>query len=88
MKLATIENRILKLETRVSTVDEAALMDCAMRRTYSRTHGETAPAHVMDREADSLARMESLPAGTGPLLTAAWEILRNPGPLYTETPCE
>jgi hypothetical protein len=36
----------------------------------------------LDLELDRLKAQESLPAGTSNLIAVAWEILRNPGPVY------
>jgi len=88
MRLGDLEKRILTLETRVHVVDEAGLVAAAMRREHHLSHGLPCPAHVLDLELDRLKTQESLPAGTSNLIAVAWEILRNPGPQYTEVPCE
>jgi hypothetical protein len=82
MRLTVLESRITKLETYSRPIDEALLMDGAMRREHFISHGLTPPEHVMDSELNRLAVMESLPAGTSPLIVTAWEILRDPGPVY------
>jgi len=89
MRLGDLEKRILTLETRVHVVDEAGLVGAAMRREHYLSHGLPCPAHVLDLELDRLKAQESLPAGTSNLIAVAWEILRSPGPQYTEAqPCE
>lgn len=82
MKLTDIQNRILKLESRIPTVDECALVTGAMMREHYLSHGQTCPPHVLDSSLDTLAMQESLPVGTSSLITVAWEILRNPGSVY------
>jgi hypothetical protein len=84
MRLSYIQKRIVTLETRIRPVDEVMLAGAAMTREHYRSHGLPCPPHVLDRDLDALAIQESLPAGTPNLIQVAWEILRNPGPLYLE----
>jgi len=88
MRLSYIEKRILTLETRVHVVDECGLVNGAMMREHYRSHGQECPPHVLDPDLDRLKAQESLPAGTPNLIAVAWEILRSPGPQYTEVTCE
>ncbi|HUV69765.1 MAG TPA: hypothetical protein VMW15_08910 [Terracidiphilus sp.] len=86
MKMTVLESRITKLETYSRPIDEALLVDCAIRREHYLSHGLTPPEHVMDSELNRLRMLDSLPVGTSPLIETAWEIARNPsGPVYEST---
>ena len=74
MRLTVLESRIVKLESQTRPIDEALLMDGAMRREYFRSHGLPPPEHVMDGELNRLKMLDSLPVGTSPLIQTAWDI--------------